>query len=380
MTFSTETELIAATRRFVDDVVLEHVATWNDNRRLPREVFERAAAIGLTAIEVPLASGGKGCSFSTKARIAELLAYADFGVSMALINTQNVAKKLADLPAQPGLSRYLAELVSGERIGCTALTEAGAGSDFASIVTRAKRTDGGWRLTGEKVWITNAVLADTSIVYAQTATVGDISGIAAFLVDGRRSGFTRGAAMAPAGLHTIGSGAFQLDGYLARDDEMIGAPGATFKAIMREINGARIYIAAMCCGMMQSALDVAGCYGLRRATFGRPLAEHQGWRWTLAEAASGLAATRALVAAASAAMDAGADVQLIAAQTKIVATRMVERHLPAVVHAMGAEGLKPDQALSRHLAGVSVCGLVDGSTEMLLERVAKLTRPSATKA
>jgi alkylation response protein AidB-like acyl-CoA dehydrogenase len=297
-----------------------------------------------------------------------------------VINSQNVAKKLADLPATPELAPYLAKLISGDRIGCTALTEAGAGSDFASIVTRAERTDGGWRLSGEKVWITNAVLADTVIVYAQTAAVGEISGIAAFVVDGRRDGFIRGAAMPPAGLHTVGSGAFRLDGYLAQDHDMIGAPGTTFKAIMREINGARIYVAAMCCGMMQSTLNVVGAYGAQRATFGRPLADHQGWRWTLAEASSSLAATQALVASAAAAMDSGADVQLIAAQTKIVATRMVERHLPAVVHAMGAEGLQPAHGLGRHLASVAVCSLVDGSTEMLLERVAKLTRPGARKA
>jgi hypothetical protein len=96
----------------------------------------------------------------------------------------------------------------------------------------------------------------------------------------------------------------------------------------------------------------------------------------LAEAAASLAATQALAAAASSAMDAGEDVQLIAAQTKIVATRMVERHLPAVIHAMGAEGLNPNNMLGRHLVGASICGLVDGSTEMLLERVAKLIRPN----
>ena len=160
--------------------------------------------------------------------------------------------------------------------------------------------------------------------------------------------------MPPAGLHTVGSGAFRLDGYLAQDHEMIGAPGATFKAIMREINGARIYVAAMCCGMMQSTLR----RGRRRMgrsahTFGSRSHEHQGWRWTLAEASSSLAAARRWWTPHRPRWTPAPTCRLIAAQTKIVATRMVERHLPAVVHAMGAEGLKPEHGLGRHLAGVA---------------------------
>ncbi|MCX7308808.1 MAG: acyl-CoA/acyl-ACP dehydrogenase, partial [Afipia sp.] len=342
-----EARLIAATKRFVQDYVLPQTAIWNSDQHLPRDAFSKAAAIGLTAIDVPSDLGGMGCSFSTKAKIAEMLAQADFGFSMAVINTQNVARKIADHPSLRVMTSYLPGLMSGERIGCTALTETGAGSDFAKIVTRAEQRGDGWILNGEKVWI-------------------------AFLVDGRRSEFERGPEISPIGLHTIGSGSFRLNNYEASNDDIVGAPGAAFKSIMNEINGARIYVAAMCCGMMQSAIDFVGSYGTSRQSFGRSLADHQGWRWTLAEAAASLAASQALVAAAASAMDAGEDVQLIAAQTKIVATRMVERHLPAVIHAMGAEGLKQDHFLGRHLVGASVCGLVDGSTAMLLERVAKL--------
>ncbi len=369
-----EKALIAATKRFADDYVGPQAAAWTNNQDISREAFLKAASIGLTSIEIPEHLGGMGCSFSTKSKIAEVLAYADFGFSMAVINTQNVALKLASHPSLLIVTQYLPELVSGNRIGCTALTEASAGSDFARIVMLAERSADGWILNGEKSWITNAAQADTVILYAQTGEPGDIAGIAAFLVDGRREGFDRQPPTYPMGLSSIGSGGFRLKDYRAGHDEIVGAPGSAFKLIMKEINGARIYVASMCCGMLQSALDLAGNYGAIRQTFGQPLDGRQGWRWVLAEAASSLAATRALVNAASSSMDAGDDVQLIAAQTKIVATRMVERHLPAVIHAMGAEGLKQEHPLGRHLIAAGICGLVDGSTEMLLERVAKLTR------
>jgi alkylation response protein AidB-like acyl-CoA dehydrogenase len=371
-----EIQLIEATKRFVADYVMPSAPRWERDRELPREAFTRAAALGLTAIEVPTALGGKGCSFTTKAKIAELLATADFGFAMAVINTHNVAKKFADNPNFALGRLHLPDLISAKRIGCTALTEPGTGSDFAAITTLARPSGDGWLISGEKAWITNATCADSIIAYVQTREVGDASAIAAFAIDARRDGFHRGPSSDPIGLHSNGSGGFTLNEYVARGDEMIGAPGEAFKAILGEINGARIYVAAMACGMMQSALDAASAYGAQRQSFGQALSAHQGWRWRLAEASADLAAAQALVASACRAFDAGEDVQCLAAQTKIMATRMAERHLPALTHAMGAEGLKMDQPFGRHLVGLQFCGLVDGSTEMLLERVARLIRPA----
>jgi alkylation response protein AidB-like acyl-CoA dehydrogenase len=367
--------LIVDAREFAASYVRPNAGVWERQKAMPLEAFHRAAAIGLTAIEIPEGLGGRGCSFSVKAQVAGILAEADFGAAMALINTHNVGAKLARLAAPHALHRYVPDLVSGQRIGCTALTEADAGSDVTAMQTHAKRSGDGWLLNGEKVWITNAAIADTIIVYAQTKAVGDASGIGAFLIDAQRAGFERGAISEVNSLFSTGCGSFRLIDYRLDESEVVAAPGRAFKSIMTEINGARIYVAAMCCGMMRSALALLGDFGNRRESFGSKLADHQGWRWILAEAASELAAVDALVDSAARALDAGDDVQLIASQTKIAATRMVERHLPALCHAMGAEGLRQTSGLDRHLMGMRFAGLVDGSTEMLLERVARLLRP-----
>lgn len=374
---SSERAIIAEAQRYVDAYIRPNAAQWNRDRQVPIAAFERAAAIGLTGLEVPAARGGGGFSFSTKAAIAELIAEADFGIAMAIINTQNLAKKLADHSDAQMVAPWLKELLTGTRIGCTALTEPGAGSDFGAITTRAHRRADGWVLNGEKAWITNAAVADSFAVYAQTKEIGDISGVAAFLVDGRRAGFERGPPSDLIDLRTICSGSFRLVDYVARDDEMFAPPGQAFKSIMRSINGARIYVAAMCCGMLRSSIAVVDAYGRSRKTFGKSLHDHQGWRWCLAEAVSDLAAIKALVDAAAAQVDAGADTQLIAAQTKIAATRAAERHIPRLAHLMGAEGLNFDNVIGRHIVGVRLAGLVDGSTEMLLERVAKLASQSS---
>lgn len=369
--------LLARTEAFAREVVAPRAATWERERRIGRDAFALAAELGLTRLELPVAWGGLGLPYSVKAKVAELLGAADFAFTMSLINTANVATKLARDAAPEVARRYVDDLVSGRRVGCTALTEPHAGSDFASITTQATRTPDGWRIDGAKAWITNATEADVVVLYAQTEPGSGGRGIAGFLVDGRRDGFVREPGYALAGQHAIGTGGFRLQGYLARDDEMLQPAGKAFKAALASINGARTYIAAMCCGMVGETLRIASDYGERRTTFGRPLADHQGWRWRLAEAASELAACRLMVERAAALIDAGEDAQLAAAQAKLLATRMAERQLPALGQAMGAEGLREHHPFGRHLIGARVAGFVDGSSEMLMERIAAVMRRPA---
>jgi alkylation response protein AidB-like acyl-CoA dehydrogenase len=162
-----------------------------------------------------------------------------------------------------------------------------------------------------------------------------------------------------------------LQGYAAQADEMLHAPGLAFKRALESINGARVYVAAMCVGMLQESLRIAHAYGQHRQTFGQPLAQHQGWRWMLAEAAVDLEAASALVQCAAQAIDEGTQSQDLAAKAKVFAARAAQRHLPALLHAMGAEGLRDSYPLLRHVAAAQVATLVDGSTEMLLERISK---------
>ena len=147
--------------------------------------------------------------------------------------------------------------------------------------------------------------------------------------------------------------------------------GTAFKRALQSINGARIYVAAMCCGMVADCLRIATDYGGRRTTFGVPLNEHQGWRWRIAEAAVDLEAATQLVRAACKAMDRDLPVVALAAKAKVFATRMAERHTAAMLHAMGAHGLRDEYPFVRHMTGAQIASFTDGSTEMMLERIFK---------
>ena len=369
-----EKSLIDHAAALARNLVAPHAARWERERRIGHEGLAAAAALGLLRLQVPAAAGGLDLSFSCKARVTEVLAAADFGFAMSLVNSHNVAANLARNAAPAVAARYVPELIAGTRLGCTALSEPGVGSDFAAISTTATRVEGGWRIDGAKAWITNAAEADVVVLYAQTAPGSGGRGIAGFVIDGRRAGFIREPALALGGQHSIGTGGFRLDDYRPSDEELLFPPGQAFKAALSSINGARTYIAAMCNGMVGEALRVVQAYGEQRHSFGRPLADHQGWRWRLAEAAAELAASRLMVAQASAAIDAGEDAQLVAAQAKLLATRMADRQLPILAQAMGAEGLREQYPFARHLMGARVAGFVDGSTEMLLERISAVMR------
>lgn len=371
---SAEESLLARAAILARETVSPNAARWERARQIRHEGFDAAVEMGLTRLQVPQSFGGLDMSFSCKARLADILGAGDFGFTMSLINTQNVAAKIAR-DARPEIAaRYVPDLIAGRRIGCTALSEPGAGSDFAAITTCATRCEGGWRIDGTKAWITNAGQADVVVMYAQTEPGSGGRGIACFLIDGQRAGFVREPAFALGGQNTIGTGGFKLDNYFARDDEMLHPAGQAFKAALTSINGARTYIAAMCCGMVGDALRVVGEFGEQRSTFGKHLADHQGWRWRLAEAASELAACRLMVSHAADQIDARRDAQLSAAQAKLLATRMADRQLPVLAQSMGAEGLREHHPFARHLMGARVAGFVDGSTEMLLERICAVMR------
>ncbi len=375
-----EGRIVDAARHFVAAHVVPHVQAWDRGLEDSHAVLPAAAAAGLLGLEVPIAHGGLGLSFACKRQVAEILAGADFGLAMSVINTHNVANHLARMAAPDVARRLVPALLLGQRTGCTALTEPGAGSDFSAITTLARKVGGEWQLDGRKAWIVNGTHADVVVVYAQTEPGSGARGIAAFVVDGSRSGFVRETSADGTAARSIDAGGFALQGYRARADELLHPPGEAFKAALVSINGARTYVAAMCCGMVQAALDVVSIYGAQRHTFGKPLREHQGWRWSLADAAIDLAAARLMVDAAATLIDDGSDAQTEAAQAKIFATRMAGRHIPALMHAMGAEGLREQHPMLRHLAAAQVATLVDGSTEMLLDRVAASLRKTLSSS
>jgi alkylation response protein AidB-like acyl-CoA dehydrogenase len=364
-----ERALLERVRRFRLEVVAPQAAQWERQRQVPRAAIGQAAALGLTAIEVPTAQGGQGARFVAKTLIAEELARSDMGFAFSLVNTQNSAARVARQGTKAQIARHLAPLVAGERLGCTALTEPHAGSDFPAISTAARKTESGWIIDGEKAWITNAVSAETILLYARTDAAPGNEGIAGFLIDSNAPGFERLSPYGIMGGHAIGVGGFKLSGFRAGEDALFYPPGEAFKRALDGINGARTYVAAMCCGMVAEALKVALDYATRRQAFGKRLLDHQGLRWSLVDVAAELEAARLLTYSAAGLIARGENAVLAAALAKKFAVETANRRLPDCMQAMGAEGLREEHPIGRHIACARIAAYVDGTTEIQNERI-----------
>jgi alkylation response protein AidB-like acyl-CoA dehydrogenase len=365
-------KIVETATRFAETHVAPNAAKWAREGRMQVDALRAAAAEGLLAFQAPRAWGGHEAGFGDKLKLLETLSRYSYDFAFSLTNTAGAAAHIATALPHDVAARYVPAMLKGERFGGTALSEPGAGSDFSGIKTRAEKDGDGWRLTGEKGWITNAAFGDVFITYAQTDPSQGWRGIGCFLVDGTREGFERSNAEALAGGGVIGAGGFKLHNYPVRVDEVVAPPGEAFRRAMASVNQARTYVAAMCVAMVDACLDTAIAYGKSRQAFGAPLSAKQGWRWMAADIATDAEAARTLVAKAADLIIKDEDAALASAHAKKFATRMAIQRISDACQLMGAAGLREEYPFLRHLASARVANYTDGSTEMQNERIAAI--------
>ena len=349
--------------RFRDEAITPHVLEWENNRVFPSSALTQAATeLGLLGMEIETNSGGLGLTFEQKLRVLDEISETSMPFAFSLVNTHNVAARIARQGSDKHRELFLNDLITGTRFGSTALTEPSAGSDFGAIKTLATRTNGGWLLSGEKAWITNAAASDVIIIYAQTEKDA-----------GAQQGFSRTEPFALIGGHAIGTGGFRLDNYFCPDEDTLAPAGEGFLAALSSINEARTYVASMCCSMVRFALRKAVIYASTRKTFGHTLLEHQGVAWSLANVANRLEAASLLTEKAISTISTGNSKQAIlaASHAKKFTSEMVEPALVACIQSMGAEGLREEHLLGHHMSAARIANYVDGSTEIQTERISK---------
>lgn len=369
-----DSDYIARAERFTVDFVAPRAAEWERSRQpgLPADVVKAWVDCGLMTACVPKSHGGGGASFLAKIGIVEVLARQCFVTSFALVNLLNGPPRIVRDGTDDQIARYLPGLMNGTSIISLGLSEPQSGSDFAATATSAARVPGGWLLNGRKAWVTHATIADLCIVYAQTEPKLRAKGIAAFLVRTREAGR---AVSAPYQLET-GSVAGVCDLTLRQcfvpDADMLMQPGQAFAKALGSINGARAHVAAMCCGMVGEALAIAVDYAGKRIAFGQPIIEHQGLRWKIADVAAELEAVRLLTYRAADLIERGQDGVSAAAIAKKAAVDMATRCLPECLQVLGANGLRSEYPIARHILAARIAAFVDGTTEIQRDRIGRL--------
>ncbi|MFC6067247.1 acyl-CoA dehydrogenase family protein [Streptomyces ochraceiscleroticus] len=262
-------------------------------------------------------------------------------------------------------ARWLPEVTAGRAVAAFALSEPGAGSDAAAL-TLAAEPDGpsgsGWRLTGEKCWISNAPEADFATVFARTGEAPGARGVTAFLVPADRPGLS-GEHLEMLSPHPIGTLVF--DGVPVTRADVLGEPGRGFGVAMRTLNLFRPSVGAFAVGMAQAALDAALEHAATRTAFGGPLKDLQSVSHRLADLATRIEAARLLVYAAAAAYDAGAPgIAKRAAMAKLLATETAQEAVDAAVQIHGARALRRGHLLEHLYREVRAPRIYEGATEV----------------
>lgn len=359
-----ENTLIEAARSFAQERVAPQAARWERERTVPRELFPVAAELGLTGLLVPKELGGQGASHVATARVLEEIAGHCMATAFSLVVHNNLAGNIGRNGSPELVERYVPGLLTGSRIGAFCLTEPDAGSDAAAITTSAMKDGQSWVLDGQKAWITNGAGADVFSVYARTDAATGWRGIACFLVEAGTPGLTKEEPYSLLGGHAMGTNGLSLRECRIPAGNMLIGPGDGFKAAMVGINIARVYVGAMCCGMMRASLNCALDYAGKRQAFGRATSDFQGLQWKLADVATDLEAARLLTYRAAASMDAGDSAMIEAAHAKKFATVAALKGIGECMQAMGAAGYRADYPLGRHFANAKMTQYLDGTTEI----------------
>jgi alkylation response protein AidB-like acyl-CoA dehydrogenase len=353
-----------ATRRFAEERVKPLACELDESEAFPRELYAECASLGLFGITVPEAYGGAGADVRTYAAVMEELArgYASVADQCGLIELIGTLLVEHGTPRQR--ERYLAPTLRAELRCAYALTEAEAGSDLAGLKSIAVRDRDGWRLTGQKLWIHNAPVADYALVLARTDPSAGHRGMSIFAVDLDAPGVSRGHKERKMGQRASPVGALFFDNVVLDAGALIGPQGRGFHIMMSVLDKGRVGIGALAVGILQDALEHSVAYAKTRRQFGRAIAEFQAIQWMLADMAKDTHAARLMVAAAADCLDRGHKASLEASMAKCFAADAAVLHTQNAVQIHGGSGYIRGVAVERLYRDAKITQIYEGTNQI----------------
>jgi alkylation response protein AidB-like acyl-CoA dehydrogenase len=357
--------LRASVRQLVHDKIAPSAADVDERAEFPQVAYDALRAADLHAVHVPEEYGGNGADALAACIVIEEVARGC--ASSSLIPAVN---KLGSLPLllagnEELKQRYLRPLAEGRSLFCYALSEPEAGSDIASMRTRASRDGEQWVLDGVKRWITNAGEGDTYVVFAVTDPERSGRHISAFVVEKSDAGVSFGAPERKLGIKGSPTREVYLDRVRLPADRMIGAPGEGMALALRTLDHTRVTIAAQAVGIAQGALDLARSYVSERQQFGRPVAQFQGVQFMLADMAMRLEAARQLTYSAAAKSERGdSDLDFFSAASKCFASDTAMAVTVDAVQLLGGYGYTRDFPVERMMRDAKITQIYEGTNQV----------------
>jgi butyryl-CoA dehydrogenase/short/branched chain acyl-CoA dehydrogenase len=360
-----------AVREFAEETITPRVSRMDHEAVMDREIIDACFHMGLMGIEIPDEYGGQGGTFFQALLAVEELARVDPSVAVMVDVQATLVVNLLLKWASPELKQRWLPRLAKDVLGAYALSESGSGSDAFALQCRAKETPDGWRLTGRKLWITNAAEAGVYAVFATIDPAQGYKGITCFMVERNAPGFTVGKKEDKLGIRASSTCELILEDCRIPRDAVIGEVGKGYKVAIETLNEGRIGIGAQMVGLAQGALDASLRYAQDRVQFGKKISEFQAIQHALAEMALDVHGGRLLVWDAARRRDMGQPFLEHAAMAKLFTSRMAERVASRAVEIHGGNGFTKEYPAEKFYRDAKIGQIYEGTSNMQLNTIAK---------
>jgi butyryl-CoA dehydrogenase len=361
-----EQRLISDTaREFCDNEIAPRVRDNDRAGRFDRELASMLGEIGYLGATVSEEYGGRGLDYLSYALIVEQVGRVDSSArTVVSVQTSLVCGSIERWGTEEQKREWLPRLCTGEALGCFALTEPDAGSDPASMRTRAKKTDSGWTITGNKMWISMGNVCEVALVFAQTDPEQKHRGLACFLVPSSTDGYGSQEIHGKLGLRSSDTAEISLDEVRVPDEALLGEIGDGFKIAMSSLDNGRYSVAAGCVGICDGCVDASVAYAKERRQFGRPIASFQLVQELIADMIVKRDAARLLVYRAGELKDRGQRNTVETSIAKLYATEAAVDCANAAIQVHGGAGYVDDYPVERYLRDARVTTLYEGTSQI----------------
>jgi butyryl-CoA dehydrogenase len=352
-------------RTFADEVLGPRARDIDEREEFPADIVKQMGELGFLGLPFPEKYGGAGLDTLAYILAVEEISRvcASTGITLAAHVSLGCGPVYAN-GSEAQKMKFLVPMAKGEALGAFGLTEPGAGSDAAGTKTRAVKTDGGWKVNGDKIYITNGSVAKYVTFTAVTDPDKGANGISAFILDTATPGFRAGPREKKMGLRGSDTVALYFEDCLVPDENMIGEATGGFKAFMRTLTGGRISIGAMALGIAQGAFDQARAYAKQRRQFNQPIANFQAVQFLLADMATKIEASRLLVYHAAMLRDAGKSFVKEASMAKLFASEAANWVTDKAIQIFGGMGYMREVPVERMHRDAKLMEIGEGTSEI----------------
>lgn len=363
-----EQELIISTvRKFVDKEVMPVASELEHRNEYPHALVEQMKEIGLFGLNIPEEYGGVGVDTTTFAMVFEELSRGWLGLA-GVLGTHSVMCDVLDrFGTEDQKKRFLPTLATGERRGGICLTESNAGTDLQNMSTVAMRDGDAYRVSGSKMWITNARHGNTFLLLAKTDAAAKPAhrGMSAFMIEKGPPGMTVSRDIDKLGYKSVETCELHFDHFPVPAENLIGgSEGEGFKHVMTGLEAERLNVAARGLGIARAAFEEAIRYAQRRTTFGKPIADYQTIQNKLADMATKIEASRLLIYSACEKRDRGERCDLEAGMAKLFATETAAEVSFEAMRILGGNGYSKDFPVERYYRDAPLVVIGGGTNEL----------------